>query len=67
MLYITTQGTIPQRLEAAEAPRRLLRRLHRNPLGTMRSLLKQHAGRSWPQRLVRLLLEVIISQTGAEL
>ncbi|MEW5959198.1 MAG: hypothetical protein AB1801_15825 [Chloroflexota bacterium] len=34
-----------QRQEAAEAPHRLLRRLHRNPLGTMRSLLKQHAAR----------------------
>jgi hypothetical protein len=34
-----------QRLEEAEAPRRLLRRLHRNPLGTMRTLVKQHATR----------------------
>jgi len=32
-----------QRLEQAEAPRRLRRRLHRNPLGTMCSLVKQHA------------------------
>lgn len=34
-----------QRLEEAEAPRRLLRRLHRDPLGTMRTLVKQHAKR----------------------
>jgi hypothetical protein len=34
-----------QRLEEAEAPRRLLHRLHRNPLGTMRGLVKQHATR----------------------
>jgi hypothetical protein len=34
-----------QRLEEAEAPRRLLHRLHRNPLGTMRGLVKQHAAR----------------------
>lgn len=34
-----------QRLEEAEAPRRLLRRLHRNPLSTMRTLVKQHAAR----------------------
>jgi len=34
-----------QRLEEAEAPRRLLHRLHRDPLGTMRSLVKQHAAR----------------------
>ncbi len=31
-----------QRLEAAEAPRRLLYRLHRNPLRTMRDLIEQH-------------------------
>jgi hypothetical protein len=31
-----------QRLEEAEAPRRLLHRLHRDPLGTMRGLVKQH-------------------------
>jgi hypothetical protein len=34
-----------QRLEEAEAPRRLLHRLHRDPLGTMRGLVKQHAAR----------------------
>jgi hypothetical protein len=34
-----------RRLEEAEAPRRLLYRLHRDPLGTMRGLLKQHAVR----------------------
>jgi len=34
-----------RRLEAAEAPRRLLHRLHRDPLGTMRSLVNQHAAR----------------------
>jgi hypothetical protein len=34
-----------RRLEEAEAPRRLLNRLHRNPLGTMRSLVNQHAAR----------------------
>ncbi len=34
-----------QRLEAAEAPRRLLYRLHRNPLRAMRDLIKQHAWR----------------------
>ncbi len=34
-----------QRLEEAEAPRRLLYRLHRNPLRTMRDLIKQHAVR----------------------
>jgi hypothetical protein len=34
-----------QRLEEAEAPRRLLHRLHRDPLGTMRGLVKQHATR----------------------
>ncbi len=33
------------RLEKAEAPRRLLHRLHRDPLKTMRDLLKQHAAR----------------------
>ncbi len=33
------------RLEEAEAPRRLLHRLHRDPLGTMRGLVKQHAAR----------------------
>ncbi|RLC88193.1 MAG: hypothetical protein DRI37_05480 [Chloroflexi bacterium] len=32
-----------QRLEKAEAPRRLLQRLHRNPLATLRGLLQQHA------------------------
>ena len=32
-----------RRLEEAEAPRRLLHRLHRDPLGTMRSLVNQHA------------------------
>jgi hypothetical protein len=34
-----------RRLEEAEAPRRLLYRLHRNPLATMRGLVKQHAAR----------------------
>jgi len=34
-----------RRLEQAEAPRRLLHRLHRNPLGTMRDLVQQHAVR----------------------
>jgi hypothetical protein len=34
-----------QRLEKAEAPRRLLHRLHRDPLGTMRDLVNQHAAR----------------------
>jgi hypothetical protein len=34
-----------RRLEEAEAPRRLLYRLHRDPLGTMRGLVKQHAVR----------------------
>jgi hypothetical protein len=34
-----------RRLEEAEAPRRLLYRLHRNPLGTMRGLIRQHATR----------------------
>jgi hypothetical protein len=34
-----------RRLEEAEAPRRLLHRLHRDPLGTMRSLVNQHAAR----------------------
>ena len=34
-----------RRLEEAEAPRRLLYRLHRNPLRTMRDLIKQHAVR----------------------
>jgi hypothetical protein len=34
-----------RRLEEAEAPRRLLHRLHRNPLRTMRALVKQHTVR----------------------
>jgi hypothetical protein len=34
-----------QRLAEAEAPHQLLRRLHRNPLRTMRSLVGQHAAR----------------------
>jgi len=34
-----------QRLEEAEAPRRLLNRLHRDPLTTMRGLVKEHAAR----------------------
>lgn len=34
-----------RRLEEAEAPRRLLYRLHRDPLVTMRGLVKQHAAR----------------------
>lgn len=34
-----------QRLEKAEAPHRLLRRLHRDPLATMRALVRQHAAR----------------------
>jgi hypothetical protein len=33
------------RLAEAEAPRQLLRRLHRDPLGTMRRLINQHAAR----------------------
>ena len=33
------------RLEEAEAPRRLLHRLHRDPLRTMRNLVDQHAAR----------------------
>ena len=32
-----------RRLEQAEAPRRLLHRLHRDPLRTMRALVQQHA------------------------
>jgi hypothetical protein len=34
-----------RRLEEAEAPRRLLHRLHRDPLDTMRDLVEQHAAR----------------------
>jgi len=34
-----------RRLEEAEAPRRLLHRLHRDPLSTMRDLVTQHAAR----------------------
>lgn len=34
-----------RRLEEAEAPRRLLHRLHRDPLRAMRCLVKQHAAR----------------------
>ena len=34
-----------KRLEEAEAPRRLLNRLHRNPLATMRGLVNEHATR----------------------
>ncbi len=34
-----------RRLEKAKAPRRLLRRLHRDPLATMCDLVKQHAAR----------------------
>ena len=34
-----------RRLEEAEAPRRLLHRLHRDPLGTVRSLVNHHAAR----------------------
>lgn len=34
-----------RRLEEAEAPRRLLYRLHRNSLGTMRGLIRQHTVR----------------------
>jgi hypothetical protein len=34
-----------RRLERAEAPRRFLHRLHRNPLRTMRDLINQHAVR----------------------
>jgi hypothetical protein len=34
-----------RRLEEAEAPRRLLYRLHRDPLATMRGLVRQHAAR----------------------
>lgn len=34
-----------RRLEEAEAPRRLLHRLHRDPLATVRDLVKQHAAR----------------------
>lgn len=34
-----------RRLAEAEAPRQLLRRLHRNPIRTMRDLVSQHAAR----------------------
>jgi hypothetical protein len=34
-----------RRLEGAEAPRRLLRRLHRDTLATMRDLVRQHTAR----------------------
>jgi hypothetical protein len=34
-----------RQLEQAEAPRRLLHRLHRNPLRTMRDLINQHTAR----------------------
>ena len=34
-----------RRLEEAEAPRRLLHRLHRDPLATIRDLVKQHTDR----------------------
>jgi len=34
-----------RRLEVAETPRRLLCRLHRDPLATLRGLLQQHAAR----------------------
>jgi molybdopterin-guanine dinucleotide biosynthesis protein A len=34
-----------RRLEETEAPRRLLHRLHRNPLAAMRDLVNQHAAR----------------------
>jgi hypothetical protein len=34
-----------QRLAEAEAPRQFLRRLHRDPLSTMRDLVDQHAAR----------------------
>ena len=34
-----------RRLEEAEAPRRLLHRLHRDPLATARDLVRQHAAR----------------------
>ena len=34
-----------RRLEKAEAPRRFLHRLHRDPLGTMRNLVNQHTAR----------------------
>lgn len=34
-----------RRLEEAEVPRRLLNRLHRNPLATMRGLVKEHTAR----------------------
>ena len=34
-----------RRLAEAEVPHRLLRRLHRNPLGTVRCLIDQHAAR----------------------
>jgi hypothetical protein len=48
-----------RRLEEAEAPRRLLHRLHRDPLGTMRSLLNQHAAR-------RAALSLIANQPSLE-
>jgi hypothetical protein len=34
-----------RQLEEAESPRRLLHRLHRDPLKAMRGLVKQHAAR----------------------
>jgi len=34
-----------RRLAEAEAPRQFLHRLHRNPLGTIHRLVKQHAAR----------------------
>lgn len=34
-----------RRLEEAQAPHRLLRRLHRDPFATMRTLVRQHAAR----------------------
>ena len=40
-----TRGFFSGLLEEAEAPRRLLYCLHRNPLRTMRDLIKQHAVR----------------------
>ena len=49
-----------RRLEKVEAPRRLLHRLHRNPLGTVRDLVHQHTARRTSLALISnqpLLLE----------
>ena len=48
-----------RRLEEAEAPRRLLHRLHLDPLRTMRDLVKQHA-----VRRTALMSATGLSQSG---